>query len=49
MDKVRDKIRHVLKLWDTSIAPAIVQFGIESGKHHPESDDMNGIVVAFLW
>ena len=46
MDEVRDKIRRVVRHWDTAIAPAIVQFGIESGRYHPESEDKNGTVLS---
>ena len=46
MDEVRDKIRRVVRHWDTAIAPAIVQFGIESGRFHPESEDKNGTVLS---
>ena len=42
MDDIRQKIRCVQNCWNTAIAPAIVQFAVEAGRYHPESDEANG-------
>ena len=42
IDDVRKKIRSLQNRWATAVAPAIVRFAVESGRHQPESDDMNG-------
>lgn len=40
--EVRRRIFSLEKRWNDKIAPAIVQFAVDSGKEKPKSDELNG-------
>lgn len=43
IESVREKIYAVQKLWEKSLAPAIIKYAIENGRSRPESEDLNGV------
>ena len=49
LEDVRQKIRLVQKRWDTVVVPAIVQVAVESGRHCPESDELNGKLFSSIF
>lgn len=42
-DETREKIRSIQERWNSSLSPALVKFATESGRHQPESDELNGM------